>query len=281
MAAAQKLPVIPDARADDLHHIEFLNEPDLSLFMAGNQFMVMPALIEAFKHQHPDVARIYYQTLPPGLSLKQILAGSALFKGAPLATCPDIYASVNRSAMEKLVAAGKSEPGAYTCYLHNRLALMVPVGNPAGIESVGDLGRGEVRISQPDPDSEDIGFHILDMYRKAGGEDLVQKIMEQKRAEGTTVFTRVHHRETPLRVGLGTVDVGPVWATEILHARASGMKIDAVEPGRQIDQRGSVNYYIARLKSARNPENASKFIRFITGPTARAIYSDYGFVPPP
>jgi ABC-type molybdate transport system substrate-binding protein len=157
---------------------------------------------------------------------------------------------------------------------------MVPAGNPAGIENVKDLGRSEVRISQPDPANEDIGFHIIDMYRAAGGQALAQQIMVRKRAEGTTVFTQVHHRETPLRIELGNVDVGPVWATEILHARATGRKIDAVVPGKQLDQRDSVNYYIARLKDARNPENAEKFIRFITSPAAREIYSGYGFVPP-
>jgi len=278
-AASHKLPVIPDARADDLHHVEFINEPDLALFMAGNQFMVMPTLIEAFKRQHPDVQKIYYQTLPPGLSLKQILAGGARFKGKRLVTRPDVYASVNKPAMEKLVAAGQIEPGAFTCYLHNRLALMVPAGNPAGIKSVKDLGRGEVRISQPDPANEDIGYHIIDMYREAGGQSLVQKIMEEKRTAGTTVFTRVHHRETPVSIASGNVDVGPVWATEILHARVSGLKIDGVEPGQKLDQRDSVNYYIARLHDAPNPENAEKFIRFITSPAAQEIYRGYGFMP--
>ncbi len=280
MAASHRLPEIPDARADDLHHFELINKSDLALFMAGNQFMVMPALIEAFKRQHPDVAKIYYQTLPPGLSLKQILAGGARFKGEKLVAGADVYASVNKPAMEKLVAAGQLDPGAFTCYLHNRLALMVPAGNPAGIESVKDLGRSEVRISQPDPANEDIGFHIIDMYQAAGGQALTQKIMEQKRAEGTTVFTRVHHRETPLRIELKNVDVGPVWATEILHARATGLKIDGIAPGKHLDQRDRVNYYIAQLKEARNPENADKFIRFIASPTAREIYSNYGFVPP-
>ena len=83
-----------------------------------------------------------------------------------------------------------------------------------------------------------------------------------------------------MRIELGNVDVGPVWATEILHARATGIKIDGVALGKQLDQRDSVNYYIAQLKDARNPENAEKFLRFIASPTAREIYSDYGFVPP-
>ena len=51
-------------------------------------------------------------------------------------------------------------------YLHNRLTLMVPSGNPADIKAVADLGREEVRISQPDPANEDIAIHIMDMYRQ-------------------------------------------------------------------------------------------------------------------
>jgi ABC-type sulfate transport system substrate-binding protein len=51
-------------------------------------------------------------------------------------------------------------------YLHNRLTLMVPRGNPAKITSVNDLARGDVRISQPDPENEDIAYHIMDMYRR-------------------------------------------------------------------------------------------------------------------
>jgi molybdate transport system substrate-binding protein len=108
------------------------------------------------------------------------------------------------------------------------------------------------------PANEDIGFHVIDLYRAAGGQALAQKIMAQKRAAGTTVFTQVHPRETLLRIELGNVDAGPVWATEILHARATGMTIDGVAPGKQLDQRDSVNYYIALLKDARNPENAEK-----------------------
>jgi len=44
-------------------------------------------------------------------------------------------------------------------------------------------------------------------------------VMEEKRAKGTTLFTKVHHRETPDRIRENMVDVGPVWATETVHAR--------------------------------------------------------------
>ena len=272
------LPVIPSDRADDLHNLEIADSADLLLFMAGNQFMVMKEIISAFKKKYPNIEKIYYETLPPGLELKQILSGGALFRGEIINVHADIYSSVNEKAMERLKEAGQLLKENYHLYLHNRLTLMVQKGNPARITSVAELGRDSIRISQPDPANEDIAYYIIDMYRQAGGNELVHRIMEKKRAEGTTIFTVVHHRETPLRILKKTVDVGPVWTTEAVHAKASGLLFDVVEPGEDFDQRNRVNYYICKLKHAPHPENADKFIKFITSSDARQIYQQFGFL---
>jgi ABC-type molybdate transport system substrate-binding protein len=279
MMTTADFPVIPSDRADDLYNLEFAATADLILFMAGNQFMAMNDLVRSFQTLCPQVKKIFYETLPPGLELKQILAGGARFRDETLPGHPDIYTSVNLQGMQRLEAAGHIDPDGGRLYLHNRLALMVPAGNPAGITSVADLGRGDVRISQPDPRNEDIAFHIMAMYRQAGGDALVHRIMEAKRAEGTTIFTIVHHRETPLRIAKKTVDVGPVWATEIAHAHMSGLACDVVEPGPELDQHEHINYYVCRLKKAPNPENAAKFLDFIQSSTAQDIYRRYGFLP--
>ena len=277
--AESKFPVIPPERGDDLHNLEAADTADLVLFMAGNQFMAMTDMVAAFREAHPEIGTIFYETLPPGMELKQILAGGAMFRDRLLRVKPDIYSAVSEVAMRRLSDAGHLEPGNYRLYLHNRLSLMVPAGNPAGIATVTDLGRSEIRISQPDPANEDIAHHILDMYRDAGGERLVHRIMEEKRITGTTLMTVVHHRETPLRIADGKVDVGPVWATEIHHARSLGLPINEVQPGARLDQRNRINYTICRLKSAPHPENAQKFLTFILSSAAQAIYTRYGFTP--
>jgi molybdate transport system substrate-binding protein len=272
-------PVIPSDRGDDLHNLEFAHSADLVLFVAGNQFMVMDELVETFRSQYPEVNKIFYETLPPGLELKQILAGGALFKDKLIDVRPDVYASVSEAAMQRLVEKDLISSGDYFLYLHNRIVLMVPKGNPAKINSVPDLGRSEVRISQPNPEYEDIAFHIIDMYRDAGGEALVRRIMEEKRTEGTTILTTVHHRETPLRIENGEVDVGPVWSTEIKFAQQEKMAVDVVEPGEDLDQREKINYYICSLKGSANPENGAKFLQFIKSSEAQDIYQKYGFIP--
>ena len=272
-------PVIPVDRGDDLHNLEYVESADLVLFVAGNQFMVMDELLSEFQNRYPDVERIFYETLPPGLELKQILTGGAYFGDKLIDVRPDVYASVSKSAMNQLEKAGLITRQDYFLYLHNRIVLMVPEGNPSGIKSVLDLSRSEVRISQPNPEYEDIAFYIVDMYRQAGGETLVHRIMEEKRAEGTTILTVVHHRETPLRIAKGTADVGPVWATEIQHARRTRQSVDVVEPGEGLDQRERINYYMCKLQGSANPENGTRFLEFIKSPAAQSIYAKYGFVP--
>ena len=273
-----KFPVIPSERADDLNHLEIADKADLVLFMAGNQFMAMKEIVSVFKKEYPDIEKIFYETLPPGLELKQILAGGAVFRDKIIGVQADIYSSVNEKAMETLEEAGHILKGDYHLYLHNRLTLMVQKNNPAGIKSVADLGLDSIRVSQPDPAYEDIAFHIIDMYRQAGGDELVHQIMEKKRAEGTAIFTIVHHRETPLRILKQTVDAGPVWSTEAVYAKDAGLSIDVVEPGEDLDQRNRINYYICKLKEAPHPENAGRFIDFITSSAAGIIYRKYGFV---
>jgi molybdate transport system substrate-binding protein len=275
----KNFPIIPSDREDDLHNLECADSADLVLFVAGNQFMVMDELLGAFKEENPDIEKIFFETLPPGLELKQILAGGAIFRDRVIDVVPDVYASVSEKAMDRLETAGLITKGDYFLYLHNRIVLMVPQGNPAQIRFVSDLGRDEVRISQPNPEYEDIAYYIMDMYRDSGGDEFVHRIMEEKRAEGTTILTVVHHRETPLRIEKKTVDVGPVWATEIIHAKQRNRAVEMVDPGEDLDQRARINYYVCKLKNAPHPANAEKFLNFIKSPRAQRIYEKYGFVP--
>jgi molybdate transport system substrate-binding protein len=270
------LPEIPPDRGDDLHNTEYIDNADLVLFMAGNQFMVMDDLLDLFRREYPEIRRIFYETLPPGLELRQILAGGARFGKKEIRVKPDVYASVTEDAMKTL--SGKGLAGDYFVYLHNRIVIMVPEGNPAGIKTVSDLGREEVRISQPG-EMEDITRYITDMYESAGGKALVKRIVEEKRANGTTVLTVVHHRETPARIKEGTADAGPVWATEVINARREGLRVEAVEPGEGLDQRNRVNYFITKLRNAPNPGNADRFLDFMKSAQAQEVYGRFGFVP--
>ncbi|MBS3810082.1 MAG: substrate-binding domain-containing protein [Desulfobacterales bacterium] len=271
-------PEIPEERGDDIHGLEMAGRADLTLFMAGNQFMVMPELIDAFRKENPAAETVVYQTLPPGLELRQILAGGARFRGKTYKFHPDVYSSVSEKAMKTLAERDIIASEDYFVYLHNRLALMVRKGNPRAIASVLDLGREDIVVSQPNPEYEHIAEHVAAMYEQAGGQELVETILEKKLADGTALLTTVHHRETPTRLLRGEADVGPVWYTEIEAAKRAGLEIEGVELDPSVDQREAINYYIAPLRIGRNPENTRSFLRFVTAEPARRIFQKYGFI---
>ncbi len=272
-------PIIPDERIDDLHGLETIDQAELIIFMAGNQFMAMAELMTAFRKAHPAIGPIYYETLPPKMELRQILAGGAMFQGQLIDAAADVYTSVSRQGVEALAEADLVDKDACFVYLRNRISLMVPAGNPLGIETVGDLAREGLRISQPSLEHEDIAEHIVAMYRQAGGEELARRIIEDKRANGETLLTTVHHRETPERILNGLADVGPVWATEIEHARRSGQPLEGIDVGPELDQRDRVAYYACPLTNGRHQENGRYFLEFLQSIEAQRIYRSYNFTP--
>ena len=271
-------PEIPRERENDVYNLEIVDRADLTVFMAGNQFMLVPELLREFQALHNDIVTIAYETLPPGLELDQIISRGFKYQGKLFKAIPDVYSSVSHSAMQLLVERGIIDKNDYFIYLHNKLALMVREGNPKSIHSVEDLAREDVIVSQPNPKYEHIAEHITRMYEQAGGQELIRAVLEEKKDKGKTILTTVHHRETPDRLIKGEADVGPVWFTEIMEAYRQKLRVQGVEVSPKVDQRDGINYYITPLLGCRNHANALRFLEFIKSPQAQGIFEKYGFI---
>ncbi|MBD8880091.1 substrate-binding domain-containing protein [Rhodanobacter sp. 7MK24] len=252
-------------------------DPQLTVFFAGNQFMVVHDLVAAFKQAHPEYQRVFVETLPPGILAKQIDSGVLVMGNLRLALKPDVY-TAGKGAVERL----QGQHGWFAAsadYARNPLAILVAKGNPKHIEGLKDLGRPDVRVSMPNPAWEGIAKQIEDGYRKAGGDALDRAIMVTKVQDGSTFLTTIHHRQSPLRVLQGESDAAPVWSTEayfqqqILHHPVETVVIPAAQNAVGI-------YTVARLKAAPHPQAAKDFFDFMQGATAQAIYRKYGFQPP-
>ena len=252
-------------------------DPQLTVFFAGNQFMVVHDLVEAFKQRYPQYPRIYVETLPPGILAKQIETGSLVMGNLRIALKPDIFTN-GKSAIADL----QKQHGWFADtvdYARNPLAIMVAKGNPKHVEGLKDLGRPDVRVSMPNPQWEGIAKQIEASYRQAGGDALDRTIMDSKVKDGSTYLTRIHHRESPLRVLQGESDAAPVWSTEayfqqqILHRPVETIAIPA-------DQNVTSTYTAARMKDAPHAQAAKDFLAFMASAEAQGIYRKYGFQPP-
>ncbi|MBS7565696.1 substrate-binding domain-containing protein [Mucilaginibacter sp. SMC90] len=248
-----------------------INDPQLVVFFAGNQFMCIDDLMSAFKKQYPQYQRVFAETLPPGILAKQIMGGSIVIGNMRITLKPDVY-TAGKSRIDQMPEYfSKTAP-----YAYNRLAIMVQKGNPKKVKGLKDLGRNDVRVSMPNPEWEGIGKRIEEAYVKVGGETLKNTIMDTKVKNGKTFLTQIHHRQTPMRIMYQQSDAAPVWFTEAYYQKMIGHPTDMVEipEGENI----SATYVAGQLKTAPHAQAAQDFMDFLVSPTAKAIYKKYGFI---
>jgi ABC-type molybdate transport system substrate-binding protein len=250
-------------------------DAQLVIFAAGNQFMVMPALLRAFQARHPEIGRVYYETLPPGIVVDQVYGGDLRVGNLLVSAKADVLLA-GPNGMRRLHNAGYVR--SWTPYASNELAIMVRKGNPLKVQSLTDLGRNDVRVVMPNPKWEGVAEQVEGAYAKAGGATLVHEIMLTKVANGTTILTRIHHRQTPLYLMESKADAGPVWISEALYAERIGEPLTFVRipPSENV----TAGYDAAVLRDAPHAAAARAFVEFLATPEARAIYESFGFGPP-
>jgi len=245
-------------------------DPQLVVFFAGNQFMCIDELLDGFKKKHPQIERIFAETLPPGILAQQIEGGSLTIGNLRITHKPDVY-TAGKTRVESMM----SHFNRVESYAYNKLSLMVPRGNPQNIQSLADLEKSAVRVSMPNPAWEGIGRQIEIAYKKVGGEKLHQAVMKTKVDEGTTYLTRIHHRESPLRILYDDSDVAPVWTSEVLYQQMIGHPVEEIKIPQQHNIRST--YMAGRLKNAARPAAADLFMDYLISDEAKAIYRKYGF----
>lgn len=264
---------VPDVdNVPDLHGNP--EDAKLVLFIGGNQFFVLPELVVAFEKQHAELrGHIFYETLPPGILLKQMENNNTITLGnLTLRVQPDVYESDFRvlTDMERRNLVEKP-----VSYATNDLSIMVSASNPKQIQSLQDLGRSDVLLSMPNPEWEGIAKQIGDSLRKAGGEPLFHAVYDVKVQNGSTYLTQVHHRQTGMRIMKGESDAGVTWSSEVRFQEKIGNPIAGI--GIPQNQNVTAVYGAAVLRNASHSETARAWVAFLNTSEAQAVYREYGF----
>lgn len=250
-------------------------DPLLVLYVGGNYFFAMAPLVQAFEAAHPGFkGRIYWQTIPPGLLVKQMEAGGTVTVGNMTWTAQaDAYFAglgAVRRLIERGVLVGPAVP-----YVTNTLAIMVPKGNPAGIKGLADLGHPDIRLAMPNPEFEGLAEQIRASLVKAGGEALAEAVYGAKVRDGTTVLTTMHHRQTPVFLMQGRAQAGVTWQSEAVFQEQVGNPIGRVDIPDGMNTTGT--YAGAVRKDAAHPEAARLWLDFITSDPGLRIFEGFGF----
>lgn len=252
-----------------------LDQPALVLYASGNYFFAMKDLVQAFEAGNAAFrGKVFYETLPPGLLLKQMAAGGTVTSGNMTFTVPADVLMVEERATQELVKDSRLVDPVVS-FATNDLAIMVPSGNPAHITGLRDLARSELTLIMPNPAFEGVARQIRASLVKAGGEDLAHQVYDTKVAEGTTVLTRIHHRQTPLFLMQGIGVAGVTWTSEAIFQEKIGHAIAhiVIPP----EQNTRAVYSAAMVAHAPHPDAAQAWLDFLHSDAAFAALEPYGF----
>ena len=169
----------------------------------------------------------------------------------------DVLATADEASMQLADDAGVS--GEVETFATNVLTIVVPKGNPAGIESLDDLADATwVRCSDAVPCGK-VALAVLD------ANDVT--------AEPVSLEEDV--RATLDKVVSGEADAGLVYATD---AVAAADDVDAVEIRGAEDELAS--YCVTTLEQSEDADLAADWVAWVTSTEGQAILRDAGFGSP-
>jgi molybdate transport system substrate-binding protein len=252
-----------------------IDHPELVLYVSGNYFFAVAGLVEAFGNAYARYrGHVFYETLPPGLLLKQMEAGGTVSSGNMTWTVkPDVFMAELTASNELLKQAKLASP--VVAFATNNLTIMVPAGNPGHVKGLADLGRAGLAVAMPNPQFEGVARQARASLVKAGGEPLAESVYGAKVRTGETVLTRIHHRQTPLFLMQHLVEAGVTWKSEAIFQEEIGNPISHVDIPAE-DNSVAV-YSAAMVPDAPHPEAARAWFEFIGSDAAFKVLAHYEF----
>ena len=233
---------------------------DLTIFAAAS-------LTDAFEAMQADLA-----PAQPNLTITYNFGGSqALVTQLAEGAAADVFASANLAQMEAAVAAGviAGEP---VNFVRNRLAVITPADNPAGIVALADLGNEHLRLilAQPEvPAGRYAREAVCLMGRDPGtyGDDFVNRVAANVVSEEEDV------RDVLAKVQLGEADAGIVYDSDAAFA-GNEVQVIAIP-----DEVNVIATYPIAAVSGGDEALATAFIAYLLGPEGQATLAEFGFEP--
>jgi len=179
--------------------------------------------------------------------------------GAPA----DVFASASQRNTRALHAKGLVERP--VVFATNRLVLIVPRANPAGIRTVADLRRDGVKVVVAGDDVP-AGAYAAVVLRRLRLSSALENVVSRERDV----------KAVAAKVALGQADAGFVYATD---ARAVADRVRVIDvPARA---QPTVRYEIAVVSRSADRRAARAFIAGLLAPRGQAVLRAAGFLPPP
>ncbi len=230
------------------------NDPQAELTVSGASSLTdaFGAIGAAFERQNPEVTVRFNFGPSDGLATQ-------INDGAPV----DVFASASPTWMDSVQDDG---PGVSdrADFAKNRLTIIVPTDNPAGIEDVSDLAEDHVQLVIA-AEGVPAGDYAREIFDNAG---------ISKAAVANVVSNAEDVRAVVTSVASGEADAGVVYVTDVTA--------DVGDEVTQIEIPDGINviatYPIAVVNDTQETDVAKSFVDYVLGPGQRTL-AEYGFLP--
>lgn len=234
----------------------------LTVFAAASLTGPFNELAAAFEAGHPGVEVVL--NFAGSQQLAQQLA-----QGAPA----DVFASADLNQMQAAIRAGRVAPGSPQPFVHNRLVVITPSGNPGEITGLADLARPGLKLILT-AEAVPVGRYTRQFLEKAG------RAPEFPDSYSLQVFENVVSYEENVKavlskVALGEADAGVVYASDVSGVEAGRVRQFAIPDGLNV----LADYLIAPVLDAPRPELAGEFVDFVLSERGQDHLERHGFIP--
>ena len=175
--------------------------------------------------------------------------------------------------MNNAIAAGRVADGSQKTFAHNKLVVIYPADNPAGLARLQDLANPGLKLVLAAAEVP-VGKYSVEFLDKAS-QDAVFGAAFKDDVLKNVVSYEENVKAVLTKVVLGEGDAGIVYLTDI--------SLDNADKVGRLDIPDALNavaiYPIAVVSDAAQPELAQAFINLVLSAQGQAILAKYGFLP--
>ena len=243
-------------------------EVELIVFAAASMQETLTEIGENYMKEHTNI-KLTYNFDSSGTLKTQIQEGAAC----------DIFISAGQKQMDQLDITASTDvntegldfvlEGTRFDLLENKVALAVPEGNPAGIQSYDDLKErleaGTVLLAMGNSDVP-VGQYTQKIFAYWGMD-------EAALVNGQCITYGSNVKEVTTQVSEGAVDCGIIYGTDAFSAGLTVVDTATAE------MCGQVIYPAAVLNISNNPDGAKAFLDYVRSADGAAVLESVGFTP--
>jgi molybdate transport system substrate-binding protein len=206
----------------------------------------------------------------PGVTTTFNFAGSQALRtqieeGAPA----DVFASASGKEMDTLVTGGLVAQDSVQIFLTNKLVVILPADNPAGITILENLAKPGIKLVLA-AEEVPVGKYArqaLDLMDASFGAGFKDKVL------ANVVSNEDNVKQVVAKVQLGEADAGIVYISDSIAAP----DLKSIEIPANLNV--IAKYPIAPLVKSANADLAAKFIEYVLSTEGQDILSKWGFAP--